>query len=924
MKCRFESYRLNHCVVAVLLLCALLISVLSSGNARAMVKDIPLESLAYLKDPDARLDIQALLEHPQPWNSVSGDNLNLGFTSDTVWVRFYAPPLPEKDEYLLEVANHKLTEIQVFVAHQVNGAWQIQESYQASDDLPLSQRIYPHRHFIFPMPLDSESASLVLLKINNNYPMKIPLNLMNEAAFHQHDVDRSLFHGIYFGTVLIMAFYNLFIYFYVKDKSYATYVIFIVLFAAIVAVDKGLASQYLWPDHMENDFSIYVVLVALGAASSVWFTVNFLSLAHYAPRMLRGFYCLMGFWLLLALVAVVLPSIWVLMIEMIVLLPGGAALLWAGIYTWRKGVAAAPYYSISWCVVIFGVFIYSSYLLGLLPVSLVTEYSLQVGNIIEATLLSLGLAHRIKVLDEEKQLAHAKSEAKSEFLATMSHEIRTPMNGILGMAQLLRDTRLTQQQSSYISTILGSGQTLLTVLNDILDYSKIEAGKLEMEHIHFNVRRLVDETAGVFAVKATEKGVYYNTYVGPRVPIKIKGDPTRVRQILTNFLSNAFKFTSGGKVTIHVNREADNRQLRFEVRDTGIGISDDKLHCVFEEFTQADSSTSRQYGGTGLGLPISKRLVEMMGGAIGVNSTVGEGSVFWFSLPIKGEIPFDRLPQNNDTPDMGQFRFLQISPDQEFLSQTQAYSEFWRFELVCQRSIHNAVRNIGDTAPPFDYLIVDQYSEDFSYEAVSRELMKQPWAKNSQLILTMKPGSDRMAFEQMKPTPWIEEYPVSITRIQFRFLGRQGVRLSRPGSADVAVDFTDMRVLLVEDNPVNAKVASAFLKKLKITAKAVDSGEEALELVCHEKREFDLILMDCEMPGIDGYTTAKHIRDWELLHHREPVRICALSAHAMESHKTRCLDAGMNDFLSKPLVFEELQEKVAFAFKESRSEQSVE
>ncbi|MDX1692976.1 MAG: 7TM diverse intracellular signaling domain-containing protein [Ketobacteraceae bacterium] len=889
-----------------------------------MGKEIPLHSLAYLNDPGSDFKPETLLNTRQDWVAAGGDNLNLGFTSDVVWVRFFVDPRSAEGETLLEIANHKITHLQLYVARKGDAAhWQVRQSFVASDSLPLSERVYPHRHFIFPLALSPDRESQVLLRIENDYPVRLPLNLMQEAAFHQRDVDRTLFHGFYFGTVLIMAFYNLFIYFYVKDKSYATYVIFIVLFSAIVAVDKGLASQYLWPGHMEHDFRIYVVLVALGAASSVWFTVNFLSLREHAPRMLKGFYGLMTFWLVLAAVAIALPSKWVLMVEMIVLLPGGAALLWAGIYSWQKGVAAAPYYCISWCVVIFGVFIYACYLLGLLPVSLVTEYSLQVGNIIEATLLSLGLAHRIKELDREKQLADAKSEAKSEFLATMSHEIRTPMNGILGMAQLLRDTRLTQQQVSYLNTILGSGQTLLTVLNDILDYSKIEAGKLDMEHIHFNVRRLVDETAGVFAVKATEKGIYYNTYVAPRVPIKIKGDPTRVRQILTNFLSNAFKFTNTGRVTIYVKRGLEMNQLRFEVHDSGIGIPQDKLASVFEEFSQADSSTSRQYGGTGLGLPISRRLVEMMGGSIGVDSVMGRGSVFWFSLPIEGEIPFDRMPDRKDVPSMEKFRFLQLSPDEEFLSQTRAYSEFWKFGLVTKHSIHGAVSEIDPSEPPFDYLIVDQYCEDFSYEAVSRELMQQPWAKGAQPILTMKPGSDRLAFEQLKPAPWIEEYPVSITRIQFRFLGKQGVKLKQPTSADLSQSFANMRVLLVEDNPVNARVAVAFLKKLGIKPKAVDSGEEALELVCHEKRDFDLILMDCEMPGIDGYTTSRHIRDWELLHHQEPVRICALSAHAMDAHRTKCLDSGMNDFLTKPLVFEELRQKVAQAFAETRIEQSA-
>ncbi|MCG8312747.1 MAG: ATP-binding protein, partial [Pseudomonadales bacterium] len=659
--------------LSLILLCFAVVSGANESNSFAKV--------AYLIDEQGTYSVDELLRQSTlDWVDSDSPYLNLGFMDDVVWVKFTILPDKNAGAKYFELANQRITDMTLYVAQEEGSQWRILETFQTSESIPISERIYPHRFFVFPIQTSSTRATQLLIRIENQNPMKLIFNLWELEDMHQQDMKRMLFQGIYFGTVMIMALYNLCIYFFVKDRSYATYVMFIFVFALIVAIDKGLAAQYLWPDYVAYDFQLYLVITALGAACSVLFTDHFLSLQENAPKLRKGLRALMYLWLCVAFVALFQPSIWVLILEMLILLPGGVALIFAGILMWRRGVAAAPYYTIAWVMIVLGVVIYASYLLGIWPYSLITEYALQVGNMFEATLLSLGLAYRIKKLDEENRTANALSQAKSEFLATMSHEIRTPMNGILGMAQLLKDTRLSQQQAGYLSTILGSGQTLLTVLNDILDYSKIEAGKLDIEKIDFNIRRLVDETASVFAVKATEKNLYYNTYVAPKVPIKIKGDPTRVRQILTNFLSNAFKFTASGQVLVLVERLQDSNQLCFKVRDTGIGIPLAKQRTVFQEFTQVDSSTSRQYGGTGLGLPISKRLVEMMGGEIGIRSEEGKGAEFWFTLPIVDEIPFDRVPDTDLAKKITETRFLQISPDRGFPRWLRDYADIWGFQ----------------------------------------------------------------------------------------------------------------------------------------------------------------------------------------------------------------------------------------------------
>lgn len=657
---------------------------------------------------------------------------------------------------------------------------------EIGDTVDYSTRELQTRTLAIPITLPARSEVLFYLRAQTTGNLYLPLKISTYNYFVGSGKRFESILDVGYGVVIGLFFYHLFLLFITREKVQLFYIIYIACTLLFFAGQQGALFQF-WPHSpLWNNLSFYSVSF-FALSSGLFFSRLFLNTKdspklHKALKYTAILLALAGF------LHIFLPTHFVAAINSFMGLCVILALFFIAIKRYREGLAEARLFMIAWggLLLILAIMIPMLHFgMGNINIAMLLA---QLAFAAQQVLLAIGLAQRINYLKQDKEasdkkiaIAQAENKAKTDFLARMSHEIRTPMNAVLGITQLMENTPLSDVQQHYTNLLKSSSKLLISIIDDILDYAKINSGNLSLENTTFNLPKLLISTQQILISNLKNKDIALIFDIDDYLPQWVEADPTRLQQVLFNLLNNAIKFTPNGSVRFEIKKlfqlNKDSIQLKIDIIDTGIGLSIEQQKHLFSAFHQADASITRKYGGTGLGLAISKQLIDLMGGSIRVQSEPQKGTSFTLLLPIKfaKEIPNATLP----------------------------------------------------------------------------------------MIPTLDIG-----------------------------------------------DFSQLYILLVEDNAINQLVISALLNQLNITPHFANNGAEAIDFIKHHHQHIDVVLMDCEMPVLDGLEATRQIRDWEKTHHMPTVPIIALTAHALPEYKQRCLDVGMNDYLSKPLLLEQLTSKL--------------
>ncbi|MFA7555080.1 MAG: response regulator [Spongiibacteraceae bacterium] len=854
-------------------------------------------------------------------------------------------PSPNAISITLETEYPSINVADLYVIDNDN---KIQTIYTGAGlNAPFTNRPILHRNLVNELILPPRSLTTLIWRIESDPLFQFRATAWAPKVFIDQDQHQQMFYGMIYGMLLVMALYNLFLFFSTQVKSYLYYALYVFTATYLIAAEQGHIYQYIAIDHVWAKNAVHAFVYAINLIMFSQFCISFLHMRQRSHLTFKVFRVLTIIAVVASVIMAYSNSLMMIFVNFTTTTLLFVIALIAGAIARKAGSISAGHFMLAIMILGFSQVANNMATLGLIQHTHLTENLGAIGTTLMLVLFSLALADRINQLQKElkeniQSMSRANEEtlkartelhrsqvqrikleqttsqarlensSKSDFLATMSHEVRTPMNEVLNMTSLMKSTSLSDKQSEYINSINRSSQALLSIINDLQDFVTIEAGEMKLETASFNLETLLDDCISTFSAKAVEKNLNFIADLEPGIEPVLKGDSTKLRQIILNLLSNAFKFTDHGDIVLKASvtgKTAINSvELKFEISDSGIGLTAEEQRHLFTPFVHGDDSTYGRYGGSGLGLAISKQLAELMDGKIGVDSEPGKGSTFWFTARLLIDENPDTALLREKSSTLTNKRVLVVDPNPVSVDIIKRQLSNWNMDVDTCSNVTQAKQKLSEALAenqPFDALLAEYYLYNETSLAIA-SFIKQHNELDTPFILMA--SSRKLDSKSELTESGIEillEKPITNALLHDALIQAIASPLLKHKQMEATgIDTSQLKILVAEDNQVNQLVIQSLLNKLGITPDIAANGVEAVNL--YGQNDYDLIIMDCEMPEMDGYEASNRIRTKEKAAGRKRVPIIALSAHARSDFQEQALEAGMDDHLTKPITLSDL------------------